>query len=49
MAVIKLQKVHLIGMQEDKAKVLKALQDFEMMQMTEIDLGEENTYWQKKN
>ncbi len=48
MAVIKLQKVHLIGMQEDKAKVLKALQDFEMMQMTEIDLGEENTYWQKK-
>lgn len=46
MTVVKLQKVHLIGMRRDKKKVLKALQDFGAVQLEEVAL-EEGTTWTK--
>ncbi|MBT6069378.1 V-type ATP synthase subunit I [Candidatus Peregrinibacteria bacterium] len=45
MAVIKLQKVNLIGMQRDKKKVLKALQDLEVLQIEEVLL--DSDHWRK--
>lgn len=48
MAVVKLQKVHIIGKIGDKSKILKALQDFEVVQLEEVKL-ENNEQWKKNS
>ncbi|MDP4008335.1 MAG: V-type ATP synthase subunit I [Candidatus Peregrinibacteria bacterium] len=48
MAIVKLQKAHIIGKIADKSKILKALQDFEVIQLEEVKL-ENNDQWKKNS